>query len=372
MSDTLVHPLMNRAYFDTFAFYAPFRVLDDTFPDFITGKGGSVPLINDEFGQNYERAVGKTGGNTAWQRLMFNLVYNKFFVPKGFDSDERTALQAGDLPACFQRPSTFMESLMTADQTPELPMVATTITELRAEFAEDRFQKVRQFYGEKYTDYLAALGVEVPWSILDEPEVIGTKHTDMRFKTTSTTSDSTGGSNESVGDPAGIYDAVNTLNIRKTFCPEHGLIGIYCVPRLDLQNLDQGSPPIAFKTDRNEYYSPEYLTERTVGWPDRMLGVLGLIDTEDSRTPIYEDLRKGMHLNGGVGRSQKEAAYYAWWEGSGAKATDYRKMEPTVMDKYFQGTLGGDEKVTNFQVTSVHRLTRTSPIRPDNSSHGVS
>ena len=65
-SDTTKVPMLNRTYFDTFAFYIPFRLIDDTFPDFIAGNGGSVPTLTSIFRENFENT---NTVHAAW-RLM--------------------------------------------------------------------------------------------------------------------------------------------------------------------------------------------------------------------------------------------------------------------------------------------------------------
>lgn len=45
-SDTTHRPIMNRTYMDTFAFYIPFRLLWDGFPEFIKDKDAPGPQPN--------------------------------------------------------------------------------------------------------------------------------------------------------------------------------------------------------------------------------------------------------------------------------------------------------------------------------------
>jgi hypothetical protein len=82
-SDTTFTPLLNRTYFDLFAFYVPFRLLWDEWPTFIAERAGkdlTVPTVSDAFRQNFE-ILGTGTAPAAWQRYCYNLVYNQFFLP---------------------------------------------------------------------------------------------------------------------------------------------------------------------------------------------------------------------------------------------------------------------------------------------------
>lgn len=173
-SDTTKAPLMNRAYFDLFAFYVPYRLLWEEFPEFIA-KGADdntlvPPRVFDTWRPNFEPGfIFPDGGegpyNVGWLRYAYNKIFNDFFRPS--QNPERALNQGTSFGITSMRRSTFMESTLEENQNVETPLNATTIEGLRQEFAEDRFRKTRQFYGDKYTDYLAALGVEASWSMMN-------------------------------------------------------------------------------------------------------------------------------------------------------------------------------------------------------------
>ncbi len=68
-SDTTKRPIMNRTYFDTFAFYIPFRLLDENFPDFVRGESEtgqqSTTGTVDFF---FERPANTGSSSTVWNR----------------------------------------------------------------------------------------------------------------------------------------------------------------------------------------------------------------------------------------------------------------------------------------------------------------
>ena len=151
---------------------------------------------------------------------------------------------------------------------------------MRRAFAEDRFKKIRGYYGEKYTEYLAALGVKASWSISDEPELIGKASKDWQFSQTNATVNgiaSGGGEENYVGDPAGQFQGGHATRIRPTFCPEHGLIMMIGVARMETVNDFGNCPPWLGKDRWERYYTPPLdnqllQTYDSALWPADLLG----------------------------------------------------------------------------------------------------
>ena len=146
-SDTTFKPVLNRAYFDTYAFYCPFRLLDENFPEFVKDRTGSLPTVDNVWPVNFESALtlGATGAaaadsNIAWLRYMYNKVYNTFFREK--DQQEVPAdsstLQVGNM-----RPSTWHESGKGAGNVPSEPIPTGTLDDLRQANASDRDWETR-------------------------------------------------------------------------------------------------------------------------------------------------------------------------------------------------------------------------------------
>lgn len=372
-SDTTVKPLLNRAYVDIYAFYVPYRLLWEPFPDFVSQKVAvSPPVVNDLFPQNFENGYVLTepeDANLAWQRYAYNLIVNKFFRPTAYPD---RANNRNDLAQAPMRQSTFFEALQPDANQKEVAIPTGSITDLREAFSQDRFNKIRSFYGNDYVDYLAAMGVEASWSILDEPEVIGMKHADLRYKIVNATAnvDPTTQDPTALAQPAGYYDGVVTCKVNRTFCPEHGLICFMGVPRIDTLNTAQSGLPLLAKNLATQFFSPEYLTERKQEWPDSLLGTGGVETVKDTVTPIYEDLRKASHII--AGGAPASDLYFATFDSPTADYTKYNLRFPEELDNLFTGVLGGGESICQQQMTSVFRLQRLSPIRPDTSSSGVS
>ena len=201
---------------------------------------------------------------------MYNLIFNKFFRQV---EDAEVDLDSAVVQTARYRPSTFMERLLddanvSSTQVPiDVENAQLDIDQLRKGFSDDRWTKTRNYYGSKYVDYLNALGVESGWSITDDPELIGMRNMNMRLNTVEATSNSNapGGTfdnnAEAVGDPGGLYKSSNTLSLRKTFCPEHGLIMILATTRIDIADVTSGRHG-SRKINREDFWSPEFNTER--------------------------------------------------------------------------------------------------------------
>lgn len=198
MSDTTNSVLFNRAFFDILVVYSPFRILDETFPDFLINGTGSIPTVTDLWKYNFEKAYNlpsaATGtSNTAWQRYMYNATWNRF-VRRANETE--AALTDNDRQKVSLRPSTWHESVPEADSTtPEtIDTSGSTLSvdAIREALQADRFNKTRQYYGDRYVDYLSAVGVQADWSILEEPQLLATSRNTLKYQIVNvTTADAT-------------------------------------------------------------------------------------------------------------------------------------------------------------------------------------
>ena len=183
----------NKAYLDAFAFYVPYRLLWDNFPQWITGANSDpIPKVSDLFFHNFEArhcldySVDQYTTHTAWQRRAYNMIGMKFFGYKSEVDDADYISDANAVLPAIQRPSTF-EVASPPSTVPSAAIPTGTVDDLRAAFAHDTFEKVRAMYGDRYVDYLRALGVQTNWAVLDEPETIGMIHGPWQYRTVNAT-----------------------------------------------------------------------------------------------------------------------------------------------------------------------------------------
>ena len=374
---------MNRTYFDTYAFYVPYRLLWSDFPEFISSKANAsdatVPLITDQpWSFVFEGNIfGVTppedgGGCNAFNRRAYNLIWQDYFRQ---DKDET---QEPDLDASLPktvsfRPSTFHESGLTTISREDTSIEdATTVDDLRSAFATDRFNRLREHYGSRYTDYLAALGVDSGWSITDEPESIGKSHKDLSYRNvnaTVTTANALGPDSQDdyLADSAGYFMGKFPTKIKPTFCPEHGLIMVVGALKMDIVNKAGNNLPHLAKFFKDQFYSPEFETKTVQTWPASIWG-------EDSNvsgyTPTFEDYRK-MSNFGGRTNVDPATLYYQAKTDASSNPVEAKTCNPDDYDDIFTGTMGGAANV-HYTVSTQCRMVRNSAVRPQERVRGVS
>lgn len=382
-SDTTSKPILNRTYFDTYSFYVPFRLLWDSWPAFIAEKDayddittyGTDPLTKVTASKFFME--GETQAYVApdkkclpWNRRAYNLIWNKFFRlahENEVSLDQNTQLRVG------VRPTTFHESAHAG-----LDISSTQVQEfagniyvdnIRQAFTEDRFKRIREYYGDGYKEYLAALGVNTGWSIADEPETIGKNQRDLVYRHISATAGN--GTDEFIGDPAGYFSSKNIHTINKTFCPEHGLIvSVGCV-RMDFFNLEGNTPPWLAKATRQEYYSPEQETKTRTSWPGQLWG---RDTTDQSVTRPFEEYRKPSNQLGSISglTADWSRMYYHTIQDTTGTPNSYSKPDPADFDGIFTGTMGGASSAIHYSNFSEVRGVKHSPIKPPQGVRGVS
>ena len=261
--------IKSRAYYDLYAFYCPIRLLWDEFPAFLASSEGDMqpPQVTNLFPFNFENDfVGSDGvttdgqgTNAAFLRRMYYMIYFTFFCNdkdasgKRMVSERQKQVRDGEYDTiasprkAMARSSTLDESWTDGDemQSQQILSVAsgvdpnrymvTNLDDIRRAYALDRWEKMRDYYGGRYTDLLKGYGVKADWGVLQEPECIGISNNDFQFKPRSSSGDS------NYGDRRGFFEGELKLKLRKTFTPEHGIIAIYAVPRAEVFNNTQGA-----------------------------------------------------------------------------------------------------------------------------------
>lgn len=365
-----------RAYADVFAFYVPFRLMFETWPQFISSggtDGGPLPLVTDLFPGNFESRFSIASGgttydrNVAWQRYAYNMVWNKFFRNEW---DAERAPTATGIAYARQRPSTLETSNMdsTAQITQDTliglsgtsPNQTLSLASLRAGISTDIFNKMRTFYGKRYIDYLAALGVNTQWSVLDEPETLGAKHTDWRFQTTKQTSPATTATPPNqvvVGSPAGQFASTVKLNLKKTFVPEHGLLCAFGVTRSDSIYGEAPQPVHLGKNQATQYWSPELSVMQAKALPAQSFGnYLNVASSPTWAFPQWEEYRKGMNYNRTIVVNNRTYGLVVT-----TPSTDvlrYQALTPAQYDPNFPAPVA-----QQYAATTQLRLIRNSPVR---------
>jgi len=391
----------SRAYYDLYAFYCPIRLLWSDFPSFLAGREGEVssPQTNTLCPWNFENSfLGNdanyleqdgtiVGQNSAYLRRMYYMIAMSFFHHSRGSTrdavDNVESVRAGsfddstDPMGVYARPSTLDESWMNAEQQQDIKVDVgddgITLSDIRRAYALDRYEKLRDFYGSRYTDILRGYGIKADWGILQEPECIGISNNDFRFVQSRATDE------QGLGIRKGYFEGEYKLKLRKTFSPEHGIIGIFAVARADVFNVTQGGHVL---TTRNLPSPTSWFDPNTWDAHSGQTAPKRIIDSGASRgsrvsMPLGEHLRKGRNeiaIPEGFGlghlpvfvksmsQSLDSQVHYSHgicnpppdhFEEAGAKSADIR------VDGETRNQLGGF--CTHF--TEV-RLTKRSPVKP--------
>jgi len=367
MSAPTVRNMLTRTYADYYAFYCPYRLIDASWPDFISGVTDVHPAgVAGRFTTNFEPRVTKStlgvgnpaDENTPWKRGCYNLVYRDYFAK---NKSEITDVLQLTTHAVFQRPSTFEVAEPVkpdAGTTVDTSGATLAVDDIRKAFAEDQFAKMRQFYGQRYTDYLLAMGVKTPWTLLDEPESIGQLHTDLPYRMINNTSpdDPAGPDIQNLGFNAGYFSGRGTLRMKRTFIPEHGIIGWYGCVRVDpLVPESPTSPEDSFST-REEYFSPEFESEKIQKYSNQLLESDNVNFELDLERPKYDQHRKGLNENVLIDLSATRSEIMGMaFDGDVKDKYEVNDFN----DEFQQGTL---PTTNQFQVTGQWNVIRNSPI----------
>jgi len=374
--------IKSRAYYDLYAFYCPIRLLWREFPEFLASSDGDIqpPQSTTLFPQNFENDFtggdGTTDTNAAFLRRMYHMVYFSFFASdldgagKRIDAKRVEMVRDGDyddatsLLSAHARSSTFDESWFDGDEIQSQQIEGrvvgsqslTSLDDVRRAYALDRWEKIRDYYGGRYTDLLKGYGVKADWGVLQEPECIGISNNDFTFKPRSSSGDT------NFGDRRGFFEGEMKLKLRKTFTPEHGIIAIFAVPRADVFNSTQGSHILCSRDLKNPtvWWDPVSSTAYNQQTLPKSLIDTGAQDGHRVNTPIYEHLRKG--------RNEMALAYDQDWSdipafsktmtSSISSSKDYTMSICRPNNSEFEGNDGG---VTHY--TEV-RVAKRSPIKP--------
>lgn len=370
--------IKSRAYYDLYAFYCPIRLLWRDFPQFLASNDGDIvpPRTTNLFPQNFENDfVGQDGAadtNSVFLRRMYHMIFYTFFLTtpasngQELISEQIEAVRDGDfdetntMREAAARSSTLDESWFDTDevtsQTVSVSNDEVNLDDIRRAYALDKWEKMRAYYGGRYTDLLKSYGIKADWGILQEPECIGISNNDFQFKPRSSSGDT------NYGDRRGFFEGEMKLKLRKTFCPEHGIIAVYAVPRAEVFNSTQGAHILCSRdlSIPSTWYDPiSWVAYNTATMPKTMVDN-GATASERVQFPIGEHLRKG--------RNEMALPYTQDWSEIPAfskSMTSFMGSSRSFLKHITQPSAtdfeSSDDKITHY--TEV-RVAKRSPLKP--------
>ena len=367
ITDSVNRIIQNRCYHDVYSFYVPYRLVFEQFPDFIADLDTaiSLPVFATESEQLLDRNTGSGTAHHSMHVRAYSLIWNKFFRTEEAPEIDITTNQA--VQRAPMRPTTLMQRLKDTLDVPDTTVDTSGSTlstgAIRDAFAQDRFDKIRGFYGSKYTDYLAAIGVEAGWSIVDDPELIGVKTGSLPFNTVDSTSDA---GTDNVGDAGGRWAGSHAVNLKRTFTPEHGVIITVAVARMDVNSVYENYPLFAQKTTPQQFWQPQFETIRKREW-------IPGFGTDAAVTLVSEQYDEYRHpQNISVEAAGANGTYFVRpatenpMNASDAVAF-LQYPDPDELD-FFTGFYG---EGVQLSLMGTSRLTKQSPVKPSTMSRGV-
>lgn len=370
ISDSLKKAALNRMYFDVFVFYAPYRILWDGFVDWLLHDEGTPPVVTQTWRWNFEGKAGNEANHMAWQRLMYNEVFNHHFRQKG---QSARVLTGTVLPAkVLNRSRTWNNQLVNSDVYGTPPVIEVDVSggtleiealrEAQRDYREER--KSYFFDGAQergYLDYLKRAGVQPGTEIDDSPRLIGQYHGGGQFNVTIGTGDT------GTGNPAGYWSGVVECPFGLKTVPEHGIIGAYAISRMDLFAYGLANHPLMKKNSKEHFFMPDAKVSTPVAWENRFGG-----DTSDSAAndqslyaPAWEDYRT------------PPSGMYGAFDESATNANDNYVIAIDAVDfltpdglrdfgavdepEFFRNHIGTKNRLAMVSEISGHRL---SPVTP--------
>ena len=252
-------------------FYVPHRIVWDEFEDVVTGndtttpwptvtQSGSTSTLLTEMGMG---EVGTTKNCNALPVRAYNKVWNEFFRDQKIQSEislDTNTLQSVNFPASEYLAGVRTEIQQGAEETVTVSGGTFNVTELRDAMHRQRFRERRSQFGERYYDYLLAMGIRAPSSRLDRPEHVARSRSFMGISEVVATATS---ASENTGEYRGHgILGMATRFPRRNFV-EHGtLLGLtYLRPRLQIRHKVD---PLWLVSDKDDLYQMELARDTQV------------------------------------------------------------------------------------------------------------
>lgn len=341
ISDPFAATMLNQAFLDVYFFYVPFRLVWDLWPDFISSKDTGqqygitvptqVPICTDTAPTDIDEALAigtmfvkqklfadpTTPTNFAINALplwCISLIYNTYFNrsqsdPVAYPEDAYDLSAWANSLRTTKSHRTFHEALALTEEDVTTVPDTTSVDTLRGSFAEDRFNKIRAFYGHKYVDYLKTLGVEAQMGIIDNPELIGKVSVMYKQNMVANT-----GVTADLAENGGYYSIQgHELKLKKFFASEHGMIIGVANAQVEYSNSGY-SHPVYGKHAPEHFWSPQYDSEtvQTYSAPLYVKNGTAAFSSLDFSNQRYLDLKTGfklVHLEAGNSAITNQATY---------------------------------------------------------------
>lgn len=380
----LKHAVLYDMYIDSFLMYAPNRLLDSGWEDFVTNgpvaAGTTTPTITLAAGGSDDlpwlRYLNRKGASSvtacAYRLRMYNLCFNEYFR-----DDQESPVGADDIPPTTQPRlvsqrknyfTTLRDNLAEAESHSAIVTAGSPDTvsaeEILEAIARQKASMRRASYGTRYVDSLRRMGINVNYQMLQRPEIVGIGRTTANVTDVVQTGvDST---DSGLGALSGHAIGGGRLRVKRKTFPEHGqLMGFIVIrPQYSFagcnEYLDKARPYEA-------YYDPDLVSLPAVEVTGTDLMNDDDTDAAIGYTPWGEWYRKhnswfryndaGNDFNEWIPKQRSDADL------SISSTGELRNPSRTVYNDLFEDVTYG-----HFQLSSVNKLKALRCIQPKNRS----
>lgn len=357
-------------------FFVPYRLIDENFVDYWTGKNPSYQI------PTYDAGTGGSGLTEPLQMFgmgfnptreedlicaypfrAYNLIWNKFFRPEGINEVDINTVHNAHTVSHSQksyygqmRDSVQLGDTVIIDDSPTLDATA-----IRDGLALQRLRENLKVFGDKYIDRLRAYGANVSHSLIDEPTPVSHGRGTVGISEVVETAN-TGSEGGYPGQAAGHGIVTFQDNLKPRKFHEPGILMEVCYSKIPL-SLKYAKDRMFLKhleSEGNAFYNPEIaMTTDAIVHSDEIFHISSS-NTNFAYTDNYEWLRSA---------TDKTAGGMLYTDYADMTATKNLTNVPTLaflqqVDDYdglFQN--GASQYRADVQMSTFHKLRKLSPVR---------
>lgn len=279
--EPLDRPAFAAIRIDIHAFFVPHRIIWDPFEDVITGVDAQAfPTVNvseatatgagslaNHFGLGSPQ-TSLTYPVCAFPFRAYNSVWNNFWRDQTMQAEvalSQTSILNTNYPASSYYARYRTEIQQGSEETVDTSGSTLGVTAIRDAFHRQKWRERRSQFGERYTDYLAALGIRAPDSRLDRPEHVARGSATVGVSEVVATASST---SEETGDLRGHGLVGIRVRFPKRVFVEHGTLLMVATPRFRQQIVGRSDRQFLV-TGKDDLFQPELARDTQVSMDTR-------------------------------------------------------------------------------------------------------
>lgn len=357
-------------------FFVPYRIIDENFVDYWTGRNPDYELPTENIGTGglgltaAYNMFGFTTNPATAERLVcaypfraYNLIWNKFFRPENINEVDINVVTNPHQVYHSQKSyyGQMRDSVQLGDEATIAGGGDIGATEIRDVMALQRLRENRKIYGDRYIDRLRSYGASVSHSLIDEPTPVSFARSTFGISEVVETAN-TGEDGGFPGQMAGHGIATFTDNMKPRKFNEPGILMevAYVKPKLTLQYKCDRIFLKHIEDEGDAFYNPESaLKSDAIVHSDEIFHLSGQ-NTNFAYCDNYEWLRSA---NDVVGGNMYLEEYRAMTAHKNLVAVPSLAFLQQVDDYDYLFQNGAAQDRADVQLSTFHRIKKYSPVR---------